>query len=202
MTPHETMHGEVSQVSGPARIDKRKEANQAVRARIAWALVKLMDEKKFSDITVTDIVSRAQVARATYYRNFASKEDVLISASESIMAEYRERTLALGQSFLSYESVLLIFRYFRAYRKPLLTLYRSGLASLYLEIFDLHAETVAGDMAYNDIRRYWVHAYSGALFNVFLKWLKDGMREKPHEMARMFCDMMSPSAVRAQGQAL
>ena len=195
MTPHETMTGRVSPIAAEPRKDKRREANQAVRARIAWALVKLMDEKKFSDITVTDIVNRAQVARATYYRNFESKDDVLVSASESIMAEYRARTHELGQSFLSYESVLLIFRYFRAYRKPLLTVYRAGLASLYLDIFDLHAETVAGDMAYNDIRRYWVHAYAGALFNVFLKWLKDGMREKPHDMARMFCDMMSPRGI-------
>lgn len=174
-----------------SHFDKRYEANRLVRQRIAKALIRLMSAKKFSDITVTDIVTKANVARSSYYRNFDSKEDVLISISDGIMDEYRARLHQLGDDFLGYEGVLLIFRYFRAYRAPLLCVYRAGLIGIYLEIFDMHVETMAGDMAYNDIRRYRMHAFSGALFNVFLKWLENGMREKPEDMARMMCEMLS-----------
>ena len=43
--------------------DKRYEANRMVKIKISRALIKLMDQKPFSDITVTDIVKTAGVAR-------------------------------------------------------------------------------------------------------------------------------------------
>ena len=36
--------------------DKRFEANRQVKIKISRALIKLMEQKPFSDITVTDIV--------------------------------------------------------------------------------------------------------------------------------------------------
>ena len=46
--------------------DKRYEANRQVKLKIARALTKLMDTKAFSDISVTDIITTAGVARASY----------------------------------------------------------------------------------------------------------------------------------------
>ncbi|MFR4802256.1 MAG: TetR/AcrR family transcriptional regulator [Eggerthellaceae bacterium] len=62
-------------------MDKRSEANRQTRERIARALLRLLGIKEFSDISVTDIVREAHVARAAYYRNFSSKEDILVNAS-------------------------------------------------------------------------------------------------------------------------
>lgn len=45
-------------------MDKRKAANLEVKRRIKDALYDLMAEKSFSEITVTDIIQRAGVARA------------------------------------------------------------------------------------------------------------------------------------------
>ena len=69
--------------------DKRLEANRLVKLRIARALTKLMEKKNFSDITVTEIVQTAGVARASYYRNFTSKEEVLIKVTDYIWQNYR-----------------------------------------------------------------------------------------------------------------
>jgi len=67
--------------------DKRLEANRLVKLRIARALTKLMEKKNFSDITVTEIVQTAGVARASYYRNFTSKEEVLIKVTDGRITE-------------------------------------------------------------------------------------------------------------------
>ena len=40
-------------------------------------------------------------------------------------------------------------------------------------------------MKYNDIERYRVYFYSGALYNVFLKWIENNMEESCEEMARI-----------------
>lgn len=170
--------------------DKRYEANRIVKLKIARALTKLMDSQAFSDISVTDIVKTAGVARASYYRNFDSKEEVLIKITEDIMAEYREKALRLGGDFFSYDSILLIFRYFKSYKKFILSVYKAGLAYIYLDLFDRQFEEQMGDMPFNDIHRYKVYFYSGALYNVFLKWLEGGMKERPSEMAEMICGMI------------
>lgn len=57
--------------------DKRYEANRLVKQKIGRALTKLMDTKPFSDISVTEIVETAGVARASYYRNFKDRKSVV-----------------------------------------------------------------------------------------------------------------------------
>ena len=90
--------------------DKRLEANRLVKLRIARALTKLMEKKNFSDITVTEIVQTAGVARASYYRNFTSKEEVLIKVTDEIWQNYREKAAKLSDDFFRYDSILLVFR--------------------------------------------------------------------------------------------
>lgn len=172
-------------VRGAAPKGKRVSANARTRTRIARALVRLMASKPYSDITVTDIVTRAGVARASYYRNFASKEDVLLSAAASVFDGYRTKAREQGIDVFEYEGILLIFRYFNAYRQPILVTYRAGLSSLFLRAFDEHIDEIAGDMSCTQISRYLLPFISGGLFNVFSKWLEGGLRETPEEMARL-----------------
>ena len=126
--------------------DKRYEANRQVKLKIARALTKLMDTKAFSDISVTDIIATAGVARASYYRNFHSKEEVLIKITDDIMEEYRKRAEKLENDFFSYEAILLIFRYFKTYKKFILSVYKAGLAYIYLDLFDQELENHMGDI--------------------------------------------------------
>jgi AcrR family transcriptional regulator len=37
----------------------------------------LLNEKKFADIKITEVIERAQVSRATFYRNYDALEDIL-----------------------------------------------------------------------------------------------------------------------------
>ena len=167
-------------------MDKRFMAHKRVRNKITKSLLALMEEKKFSDITVTDIVTYAQVARATYYRNYTSKEDVLISAFSDVLQTYRTRIRQEGYDFFEYESILLIFRYIRAFRRAVLVTYNAGLASLFLLVLDEHTDVIAGDIGSNDINRYMLPFFAGGLFNVFIKWLENDMKESPEDMARVF----------------
>lgn len=174
--------------------DKRYEANRQVKIKISRALIKLMEQMPFSDITITDIVQTAGVARASYYRNFESKEEVLIKVTDDIMNEYRKKAAKLDGGFFSYPSILLIFRYFRSYKRFILCVFKSGLAYIYLDMFDRELENQMGDMPFNDIKRYNVYFYSGALYNVFLKWLENGMKESPQEMAEEICGLIGENS--------
>lgn len=174
------------------KTDKRYEANKAVREKIGRALVSLMEKKPFSEITVTDIIKDAGVARASYYRNFQTKEEVLISLTDELMELFKKQISQLNAALFSYEYILLIFRFFRHYKSMILPVFHSGLAYIYLDMLDRELEERLGTMQFNDVKRYRVYFYSGALYNVFLKWLENDMKETPTEMAETISQMVDP----------
>lgn len=54
-----------------------EEANAFVKECIQTALINLIREKQYDEISITDIVKEAGVSRSSYYRNFNSKDCIL-----------------------------------------------------------------------------------------------------------------------------
>jgi AcrR family transcriptional regulator len=55
------------------------------RQAILAAMIRLAGEKRWDKITVTDIIVGADVARSTFYKHFANKEDVLIASMHPML---------------------------------------------------------------------------------------------------------------------
>jgi AcrR family transcriptional regulator len=55
------------------------------------ALLALMQEKRYDRITVQEIIDRADVGRSTFYAQFRSKEDVLVSEIERVLGLLHEQ---------------------------------------------------------------------------------------------------------------
>ena len=53
------------------------QTNPPGKRALVEALFRLMSQKDFSDITITELIRDAKVARATFYRNFYTKEDIV-----------------------------------------------------------------------------------------------------------------------------
>ena len=51
-----------------------QEKNTYVRNQILRALLNMMQEQPFADISISALVSTAQVGRASFYRNFTDDE--------------------------------------------------------------------------------------------------------------------------------
>jgi AcrR family transcriptional regulator len=65
----------------------REFISQHQRARIIAALAEETAVRGYRSVTVADIVSRAGIARNTFYDNFASKEDCFLAAQEDAVDE-------------------------------------------------------------------------------------------------------------------
>jgi AcrR family transcriptional regulator len=65
----------------------RKDDRRAMRTRLALrdALIQLILEKHYDEITVQDIIDRANVGRSTFYAHFRDKEDLLIGDWEKFL---------------------------------------------------------------------------------------------------------------------
>jgi AcrR family transcriptional regulator len=68
------------------------------RARMLDALTRMVAEKGYARVTVSDIVAAAGVSRRTFYEQFEDKEDCLLAAAAEGMAAVRSRVGEAAQT--------------------------------------------------------------------------------------------------------
>ena len=154
-------------------MDKRREENLRVKENIINTLFRFMQKKSLSDITVTELVKGAGVARASFYRNYDSKEDVLVTLIRDVLKLFRNEMKEDTAGLYSYDNVVLSFSYFQKYRKDILDLYHSGFAMAILEEINHFHESIEGTMPSSSIEKYKLYMYTGALFNTAIVWLSE-----------------------------
>ena len=94
-------------------MDKRKIANQKVKTSITSALFELLKEKSISEISITEIINKAHVARASFYRNYSSKESVITTLIQDILVDYHEEIKFEDGNFYTYENIYKSFKCFK-----------------------------------------------------------------------------------------
>ena len=62
-----------------------------VRDRLARAAFELFDERGYEQTTVDDIAERAGLGRATFFRHYRSKEDVIFPDHDRLVGQVRDR---------------------------------------------------------------------------------------------------------------
>ena len=62
-----------------------------VRDRLAQAALDLFNERGYEQATVDDIAERAGLSRATFFRHYRSKEDVIFPDHDSLLGQVRDR---------------------------------------------------------------------------------------------------------------
>ena len=164
--------------------------NQRVKNQITEGLFSLLRKKSFSEITVTDIVKEANVARASYYRNFQNKEEIIEAAMDSLWDELMgdikydddENIFNQENARTGFEKALTCCLVRKA---DLLTLYHNGFGSLIQQTFNRYIMEFAGNMPVNSTERYKLFFIAGAVTNVLIEWLDGGAKEPPREIAAL-----------------
>ncbi len=88
----------ISQMGGSKSwIDGLKKQKKAFNQ----ALFTLLDQKTFQQITITDIVTEADVNRGTFYKHYRDKEELLDSIIEEILMDLKK---CLSRSLFTYKS--------------------------------------------------------------------------------------------------
>lgn len=105
---------------------------------LSSSLVELMQTRDFDAITVQDLLSRADVARSTFYTHFRNKDDFLLSDLERMlgMAESRfDRTVGESRRLAP---IAELFAHFAEAREFAAALERSGRLEVVLDIATGH----------------------------------------------------------------
>lgn len=159
--------------------------NQHIRLCIARSLLKLMEDKPFEKITITEIVNNANVSRMTFYKYYRSKLEVLSDYMYEIMNDYMKESKMrtdIGH-FRDYKHICHCFTFFKQYSSFILTLIRANMHAVIMNALNDYMDTYV--LQVSEYSRYELYYYSGALCNTYLKWIESGMQETPEEIATM-----------------
>lgn len=165
---------------------KTHEDKTMVDEWLALALVKLMRKDDFEAITMTQIAKTAGVSRMTLYRHCLSKTDILVKYTD-ILSERLSKGMQDGPD---------------RHRRPFWD-------ALYHFIYDNRAFFIAlvdareSDLILDAINRvltqvappredpYYLQIIAGAIYNVVVLWIKDGLKTPPDDLAQHVQNIMS-----------
>ncbi len=67
-----------------------EEKNTYVKTQITKAMLELLEQYEFEELSISQITARAQVSRNSFYRNYKSKEDILLHYVRRLFTDWRK----------------------------------------------------------------------------------------------------------------
>ena len=161
-----------------------EESNRLTRECLQTALIHLMSEKPFEQITITELVKRSGVSRTAFYRNYASKDMILTELSNAFFE-------GLTKSLTGVETKEDFFKW---YRGSFQTVY--DYADIFRLLMQSHLpkrDLIGADVILEKIRpsatpeeHYRLVALENGFAAILASWFNGGMKESAEFMAQ-FC---------------
>jgi len=154
--------------------------NAYVVEHLTDALLRLLEEKTMSEISVSELVDAAGVGRASFYRNFECKEDILKRYLDRKVHEWMDNwDNALPLS----EQIRRMIAHFEANRSFYTLLNDRGLTYLLKDVMiGLRGPKPEDDK----VQAYATAFFAYALYGWIETWFQRGMKESADEMAELF----------------
>ena len=153
--------------------------NIYVVEHITDAVLKLMKSNDFADISISQICQEAGVGRASFYRNFESKEEVISRHLKKLLDDWW--VVAIQKP--DFNLVEAIFSHYWEHRGLCMMLYKQNLAHLSLQSIK---EACGPKPEQTNIVAYTTAYFSYGLYGWIEEWFNRGMQETPKEMAALW----------------
>jgi AcrR family transcriptional regulator len=199
---------------------------QRTRLALRTALLDLLKEKNYDDISLEEITERANVGRATFYLHYKDKEDLVL---EQFSEMANERAAALSeipfsdwfpaddspesksQKHVSPRPLLMVFQHIKQHSDLYYILLKSSKSSRTYErirkiITEAIVTFVQTKLANDPIPilfkvpvEFFAAYFSGAMLSTADWWLEEGMHYSPEEMTVMFRSLFFRGAKESIG---
>ncbi len=162
-------------------------ANKLTKECLQTALTSLMREKPFESISVTELVRRSGVSRQSFYRNYRTKEDILIDMCRSMGEDLTAAMLDGRYLKDTYQWYYDLFLFMYENRETIEMFIKARARQEARKIFlpALH-EIFQAD---SDEKYYQIIAYEGGVNQIIEDWFEEGMKKDISQMARL-CDTL------------
>ena len=141
-----------------------EESHRETRTCIKEALIVLMHQRHYKDISMTDIIKKSGVSRAGVYKNYKSKDEILLDIYNEPINDVIS---ALGNSI--FDNMEMIFRIGKKHEKAIMAMIDAGIEHHLLVIMNKRFENVSVS--------FYIPLWNGMIYNSFIEWAKSGMAE-------------------------
>ncbi len=170
------------------RVRRKGTTTDMMRDFVADALLSLLADREYREVTIKELASEAGVSRSTFYRLFGDKDTVVSWWYGALMDEYL-RLFAARADRGRGGYLRAIFDCFYAHHEELLLLHERGCTHRMLGVLRDRL---------GDERASYASAYHvGGVYGVMEQWLDARMADPPEKMAAEALAIMSPGFVPA-----
>ena len=166
-----------------------KEATISER-KIVNAFIELLEESSLEQISITDIIKKANLSRPTFYYYYSNKEDLV----ETTFSKILDKVSSILQEDMTYQEgvVTEMLRYLKENQKLCLTL-MTHIPNINEMIREFIIETILNsdienvtelmEQSYHIPAKYSLEIYVSTIVTILTLWLKEGCVESPEELA-------------------
>ena len=159
-----------------------KQKNTYVKKQILAALLDLLKEKNLSDISVSELTSKAEIGRVSFYRNYQNKEAILKEESDRLIKEWGRLYESNPDS--TPESLFpSLFDFYRNHSEFYTILYNAGMSSI---MMDTIIRTLEITPEMSNLEAYMKSFWAYGIYGWMLEWIKRGMQESGKELETLF----------------
>ncbi len=173
-------------------MDRRQ---KKTRVAILAAFIKLLQNNRFSEITVQDIIDEADVGRSTFYAHFEGKEDLMEALCGSIFDRLKNQEIGNsdnGQPDLR-DSLTLQYARLKENAHSVRILMKAENVGMFTAYFRNYLAELFGAYKLETPsvpQKYYTWYLAGAFQDTLSYWLEDGMFESPGEIADMLMEVV------------
>lgn len=167
---------------------------------LATALLELMDEKSYENISIKELTDKALLSRRTFYTNFQTKEDILKYYIDTLVSEYIE--ILHGYKCLTSQDIAKeYFSYWYTHRNLLRLLKKNNLLIL-IKVFveflrNMKSLLIIKDHTYTDSELQYYEAVfmAGGIWNMLNVWVENDFDKDCDEMTELFMKIFNKSTL-------
>lgn len=156
------------------------EANHLTKEYIKTAMLELLAKKNISKISITELVARAGVSRTAFYRNYTSKEDLMIEIISDLLNIVSLENI---KNMINYsrEDYIRFFSILRSKKKEILLITSAGVENI--NILNRNNNVSKAMIKQTECLSFYEVAFRGAFTSITYKWILNDMKETDEQMA-------------------
>lgn len=168
-------------------------------------IIKLMKEKSFEEIKVSDICQTALITRSTFYSHYEDKYELVMDfvnhLEENIIKELEKNNKSLNTNEYYIEAINLLIDYLDKNIDIYRGIFKNNRNSILLDIIsnsiekDINKRTEEGFLFREDIPNNIVSKfYMGAVTNILISWLQNDIKYSKKEIIQ-YLNILIPNKI-------
>ncbi len=158
------------------------------------ALAKLLEIKSYHDIKISEIIDKAGISRATFYRNFANKDDIVKFKVKMMFQEFYQDMSIYFNDIGTMDEQYLIQAFFKKIddeEKVVDTVIKTNLEYVMVDgilaIINFYKERFYELVKTNKrTEDYTMDIVASSCWTLLSRWHKSGKEESPSQLAKIY----------------